>query len=127
MSAGSPPGKWMRWAARSRSTRTGSAADAASRTSTGSAWTGRPARAATRSKAATPFPAAMSGRPLRPGRRHDRDADRLALGHEPAGGLQERVEERLVAGLELAATVERDGPGHGHGRVTHRPLGRRAA
>ena len=44
----------------------------------------------------------------------DRDPDRLAVGDERARGREQGVEERLVAGLELAAAVERDRAGHAH-------------
>ena len=60
-------------------------------------------------------------------RGHDRDPDRLAVGDESGRGREQRVEERLVAGLELPAAVERDRAGHAHARVTRRPPGRRAA
>jgi hypothetical protein len=64
---------------------------------------------------------------LGPGRRHDRDADGLTIGDERTSVRQERVEERFVAGLELATAVERDRAGRGHGVVTHRSVDRRVA
>ena len=98
------------WRGVRRGTR--SAAEAASTTRTGSTTTAMLASAATRRNASTPLDAARSGRPRAAA--VGTTATRTIPSTRGARS-QDRQQERLVSGQELAAPVERDRPGHGRG------------
>ena len=98
----------------------GSAALAASTTSTARRLDGDPPRPPTRSKAATPFAPARSGRPRAAA--VGTTATRIGrLSPTRSTASREQRLEWLVAGLELAAAVERDRPSPG--RLTSPPVG----